>query len=128
MCRFTARFTTSKVYQVTNKVYNQQNITGYQQSVQPGKDTKMPTKCTTSKTYQDTNKVYKQENLPDYQRSVQPAKHICMYQDTNKVYNWENILIVGILVFFPDCELSCKSAHCLFSTVISSLPRPSTNA
>jgi len=54
---------TRKTYQDTNKVYNQENLPRYQQRVQPGKPTKIPTKCTTRKTYQDANKVYNQENL-----------------------------------------------------------------
>ena len=66
MHRFTAKFTTRKRFQDTIKVYNQETVPRYQ-SVQPGKGTKIPTKCTTRK------------KVPRYQQSVQPGN-----QGTNR--------------------------------------------
>jgi len=58
MHRFTAKFTTRKRYQVTNKVYNQEKVPRYKQCVY--NQEKVPR-------YQQ---VYNQKNVPRYQQSV----------------------------------------------------------
>ena len=59
----TTKYTTRTRYQDTNKVYNQNKVPRYQQSVQPRQGTKIPTKCTTRTRYQDANKVYNQDKV-----------------------------------------------------------------
>ena len=89
--------TTALSWKYQQRVYNQENISRYQQSVQPGKPTKIPTKCTTQKTHQDTNEVYNQENEPRY---------------TNKVYvllvSWSAFLVVNLAV---NCTLSLQYSN-----------------